>query len=130
MEVWIQNAIGYDAWKEGVISSLAEEGLISPIKGIGTVNVSQDTVANVRPTPSTDKDRVTTMRRGEQVLVIGASEPDNEDKRWMAVWVNGVHWMYESTLDVTWYDQGPMKEMDEAKSEQWFPKLSMLLAGR
>ena len=132
METLIQNAIGYSAWRQGIVSSLAEEGLISPIAGTGTVgNFDPDDKSfRVRPTPSLDEDPLTTIRRGETVLVLGESEPDRDGKRWIAVWVNGVHWMREDTIDVAWSDQRPKKPMTEEESEQWFPTLMMLLAGR
>ena len=134
MEAWIQNAIGYNAWRRGVVSSLAEEGLISPIAGTGTVGSSnpKDKYFNVRPTHSIsiDEDPVTTLSRGEEVLVLGESEPDGDGKRWIAVWVNGVHWIREDLINVTWSDQRPEKPMTEEESEQWFPTLMMLLAGR
>ena len=134
MEAWIQNAIGYNAWRQGIVSSLAEEGLISPIAGTGTVGSSnpKDKYFNVRPTHSIsiDEDPVTTLSRGEEVLVLGESEPDGDGKRWIAVWVNGVHWIREDLINVTWSDQRPEKPMTEEESEQWFPTLMMLLAGR
>ena len=132
MEAWIQNAIGYNAWRRGVVSSLAEEGLISPIAGTGTVGNFDpgDKSFRVRPTPSLDEDPLTTLSRGEEVLVLGESEPDGDGKRWIAVWVNGVHWIREDLINVTWSDQRPEKPMTEEESEQWFPTLMMLLAGR
>ncbi|MCY3779376.1 MAG: hypothetical protein OXG78_03620 [Chloroflexi bacterium] len=127
MDAWIKNAIVYNAHRQGVIASLAEEGLIDPIAGTGTVIVGEDTTATVRSTHSQGGAEMAHLRRGEEVLLLGESEPDDDGYRWNAVWANDIYWVRFDLIRETWTERHPMTE---EKANQWFPTLLELLTRR
>ena len=125
IDAWIKNAIVYNAREEGLIASLAEKGLIDPIVGTGTVIVAEDTTATVRSTHSRVGATMASLRRDEEVLLLGEIEVGGET--WNAVWANEVNWVYSHLIRETWSGR---QSMTEEKATQWFPALLESLTRR
>ena len=123
------NAIVYNAHEQGIIASLADDGLIGPIAGTGEVLESQDPNtpgANVRSLPAITGDRMVTLREKETVLLLGQIAVEG-DIPWNAVWAHGVNYVRADLLRENWIEGYPKNE-DPGKG--WFPTLLELLVER
>ena len=127
IDAWIKNAIVYNAHRQGIIASLADEGLISSIAGTGIVIVPENSTATVRSTHSQAGAEIAHLRRDEEVLLLGESEPDVHGYPWNAVWAHDIYWVRSDLIRVTWTERHTVTEL---KAKQWFHTLLELLARR
>jgi len=139
MDVAIRNAIVHNALDDpNVMRFFAEEDMLPPVIGIGTIEPKRGAV--VRSIPSDKGKKIAYLQKGTEVILYGRTKDDNDDAvhLWNAVGINGVNWVRYDLVDETWFADDRSITKQEAsfdfdpnspfeETERWFLQLAAML---